>query len=117
NLSLAVAEDYTAASGPVRRSGLFGVLLALAAGLAALTLLLVIARRATQDIERVARAASAIAAGNLEQRIGPGATVETRELAESFNAMSDRLRALVAKEAESRQFQSFLRISAMISHD
>ena len=117
NLSLAVAEDYTAASGPVRRSGLFGVLLALVAGLAGLALLLLIARRATGDIERVAHAASAIAAGNLEQRIAPGATAETRALAESFNAMSDRLRGLVAKEAESRQFESFLRISAMISHD
>jgi len=49
--------------------------------------------------------------------IEPGATAETRRLAESFNAMSDRLRELIAKEAESRQFQSFLRISAMISHD
>ena len=117
DLSLAVAEDYTAASGPVRRSGLLGVGLALAAGLAALALLLLIARRATQDIGRVARAASAIAAGDIGQRIAPGATAETRELAESFNAMSDRLRELIAKEAESRQFQSFLRISAMISHD
>jgi signal transduction histidine kinase len=117
NLSLAVAENYTAATGPVRRSGLFGVLLALAAGLAALALLLFIARRETQDIERVARAAAAIAEGNVGQHIEPGATAETRALAESFNKMSDRLRGLIVKEAESRQFQSFIRISAMISHD
>ena len=31
--------------------------------------------------------------------------------------MTDRLRELIAREAETRQFQSFLRISAMISHD
>jgi len=31
--------------------------------------------------------------------------------------MTERLRELIAREAESRQFQSFLRISAMVSHD
>ena len=117
HLSLAATEDYTAAVGPVRRSALFAAGLALIAGLSALALLLVTAGRETHDIEAVARGASAIAAGNLDQRIEVSATGETRDLAESFNLMSDRLRELIAREAESRQFQSFLRISAMISHD
>ncbi|MBC7929879.1 MAG: HAMP domain-containing protein, partial [Rubrivivax sp.] len=116
-LSLAVAEDYGAAVGPVRRSGLFGIALALAAALGALTLLLIIARRERRDIARVARGASAIAAGQLDQRIEVSRSGETRELAENFNRMSDRLRELIAREAETRQFQSFVRISAMISHD
>lgn len=116
-LSLAVAEDYSAATGPVRRSGLFGIALALAAALCALALLLVIARRERRDIALVARGASAIAAGELDQRIEVSRSGETRELAESFNRMSDRLRELIAREAETRQFQSFVRISAMISHD
>jgi signal transduction histidine kinase len=116
-LSLAATEDYTAAVAPVRRSSLFTVGLALASGLAALGLLLVTAGRETHDIKAVARGASAIAAGNLDQRIEVSATGETRGLAESFNLMSDRLRELIAKEAESRQFQSFLRISAMVTHD
>jgi signal transduction histidine kinase len=117
NLSLAVAEDYTAAAGSVRRWGLLAFALALAAALAALALLLAIARRTTEDIRRVALAAEAVAGGDVSQRIAPGATAETRSLAESFNKMSDRLRELITKEAESRQFQSFIRISAMISHD
>ena len=87
------------------------------AALAALALLLAIARRTTEDIRRVALAAEAVAGGDVSQRIAPGATAETRSLAESFNKMSDRLRELITKEAESRQFQSFIRISAMISHD
>jgi signal transduction histidine kinase len=117
NLSLAASEDYTATVGPVRRSALFTGGLGLAAGLTALALLFVTAGREMHDIKTVARGASAIAAGNLDQRIDVSATGETRELAESFNLMSDRLRELIAREAESRQFQSFLRISAMISHD
>ncbi|HYY95167.1 MAG TPA: ATP-binding protein [Pyrinomonadaceae bacterium] len=117
NLSLAVAEDYTTAAGPVRRWDLLAVALALAASASALVLLLLIARRTTEDLERVARAAAAIAEGQVSQRIPPGATAETRALAESFNKMSDRLRGFIAKEAESRQFESFMRISAMITHD
>jgi signal transduction histidine kinase len=116
-LSLAVAEDYAAAVGPVRRSGLFGIALALLAGLGALALLLIISRRERRDIARVTRGASAIAAGHLDQRIEVSRSGETRELAENFNRMSDRLRELIAREAETRQFQSFVRISAMISHD
>jgi signal transduction histidine kinase len=116
-LSLAASEDYSAAAGPVRRVGLFGAALALLAGLAGLAVMLYIARRETHGIEEVARGASAIAAGNLDQRITVSRSGETRELAECFNAMSDRLREHIAREAESRQFQSFLRISAMISHD
>lgn len=116
-LSIAVAEDFAAAVGSVRRSGIFGVALALVAGLCAVALLLVVSRRERRDIERVTRGASAIAAGELDQRIEVSRSGETRELAENFNRMSDRLRELIAREAESRQFQSFVRISAMISHD
>ena len=116
-LSLAASEDYSTAVGPVRRAGLLGAAVGLVAGLAGLVLLLFIARRETHGIEQVARGASAIAAGHLDQRITVSRSGETRELAECFNTMSDRLQELIAREAESRQFQSFLRISAMISHD
>lgn len=116
-LSLAASEDYSAAVAPVRSAGLLSVAVALAAGLAGLALLLFIARREQHGIEEVARGASAIAAGDLDQRIDVSRSGETRELADCFNKMSDRLQELIAREAESRQFQSFLRISAMISHD
>ncbi|HEV7843556.1 MAG TPA: ATP-binding protein, partial [Pyrinomonadaceae bacterium] len=36
---------------------------------------------------------------------------------ESFNLMTDRLREQIAREAETRQFESFLRLSAMLTHD
>src|SRR5205085_88637 len=107
----------SATTRPARRTVVIAIALACVACLAALALLLVIARHETRDIERVARGASAIAAGNLDQRIEVSATGETKDLAASFNLMTDRLRELIAREAESRQFQSFLRISAMISHD
>jgi signal transduction histidine kinase len=117
NLSLAASEDYTAAVAPARRDFIIISAVALVACVAAVALLLIIARQESLAVGRVARGASAIAAGNLEQRISVSASGEARDLADSFNAMSDRLRELIAREAETRQFESFLRISAMVSHD
>lgn len=117
NLSLAASEDYAGALVPVRRAALFGGGLALVAALAGAALLLFIGARETRGIGLVARSASAVAAGDLEQRIEVSHSGETRELAENFNAMTERLRELIAREAESRQFASFMRISAMVSHD
>ena len=117
SLSLAASEDYTAAVAPVGRAARVGAGLGLLAGLAGLGLLFFVVGRETRGIDRVARGASAIAAGNLDQRIEISTSGETRELAENFNAMTERLRELIGREAETRQFQSFLRISAMVSHD
>ncbi|HEX6186133.1 MAG TPA: ATP-binding protein [Pyrinomonadaceae bacterium] len=117
NLSVAASEDYTGGLAPVRRAALVGGALALLAGLAGAALLTLIAERETRGIDRVTRGASAIAAGDLDQRIDVSHSGETRELAENFNAMTMRLRELIAREAESRQFASFMRISAMVSHD
>lgn len=116
-LSLAATEDYSAAVAPLWRTFLYGLLLALVAQLAGLALLLVAAGRETEDIERVAQGASAIAAGDLEQHVEVSSTAETKGLAARFNQMSEQLRDLIAREAEQRQFASFMRISAMVSHD
>ena len=117
DLSVAASEDYAGALAPVRGAALAGAGAGLLATLAGAALLFVIAARQTRGIGLVARRASAVAAGDLDQRIEVSHSGETRELAENFNAMTERLRELIAREAESRQFQSFMRISAMVSHD
>ena len=117
DLSLAASEDYAGAVAPVRRAALWGGALALLSAAAAVVLLFFIAARETRNITLVARSASAVAAGDLDQHIEVSHSGETRELAENFNLMTLRLRELIAREAESRQFASFMRISAMVSHD
>ncbi|HLM58136.1 MAG TPA: ATP-binding protein, partial [Pyrinomonadaceae bacterium] len=117
NLSLAAAEDYAAALAPARGAALWAGGLSALAGLAGLALLVFLARRAERDFRRVAHGASAIAGGQLDRRIEVSTSGETRELAETLNAMGARLREMIAREAESRQFESFMRLSAMISHD
>lgn len=116
-LAVAVAENYSQAVGGLQRAGLSGVALALLAALVAATLLVVLVGRMTRRIGRVVEGAAAIAGGNLDQRIEVETSDETRVLAESFNRMTDRLREQIQREAETRQFQSFMRLSAMLTHD
>ncbi|MFL6210010.1 MAG: ATP-binding protein [Pyrinomonadaceae bacterium] len=117
DLSVAVAANATAAGAGLQLIGTIGIVLTILTALAAAVILTVVIQRTSRRINRVADAAAQIAAGNLEQRILVQSTDETRLLAESFNLMSDRLREHIAREAESKQFQSFLRLSAMLTHD
>jgi signal transduction histidine kinase len=117
DLSVAAAENYTRAAAGVSRDALTSLALALLVAGAAALLVLVTVTRATRRIRRVTEAAEAIGAGDLSQRIEVRTNDETHALAEGFNRMSDRLRELIAREAETRQFQSFVRLSAMLTHD
>lgn len=118
DLSVAVAGNYTRAVEGLSRSAFVVLALALLVAAAAALLLFVISTRAARRIERVTEAAAAIATtGDLNQRIEVQANDETHALAEGFNRMSDRLRELIARESEMRQFQSFVRLSAMLTHD
>lgn len=115
--SLAVAGNYSLATEGLQRRAWITLLLTVLIGVGtAITLTLAVGRTARQ-IERVTEGAVAIAGGRLDQRIEVRSNDETRLLAESFNKMSDRLRAQLAHEAEMRQFQAFLRLSAMMTHD
>ncbi|HVG28250.1 MAG TPA: ATP-binding protein [Pyrinomonadaceae bacterium] len=117
DLSVAVAANETAATAELRRAGKAYVALALLVACAAVGLVLVRERRAARRIERVARAAQAVAAGNLDERLDVSAHDRTRTIAESFNLMTDRLREHLRRESENQQFQAFMRLSAMLTHD
>lgn len=115
--SLAVAGNYSTATGSLRRRGYLSLALAVLIGGVTAIILSVVVGRMARQIERVTEGAVAIAGGQLDQRIEVRSSDETRLLAESFNIMTDRLREQMAREAEMRQFQAFLRLSAMMTHD
>jgi signal transduction histidine kinase len=117
DLSVAVAGDYSAAVRPLSWTGWPSIGLTALIGLAAVVWLSLYLRRTARSIARVTAGAVAIARGKLDERIEVRSSDETRLLAETFNAMGDRLREQIAREAESRQFESFLRLSAMLTHD
>lgn len=115
--SVAVAGNYTQATSRLKRLGLVAFTLLTVFGLGTLLVFTHILRNTARSIERVTEGAVAIAGGKLEQRIEVRSNDETRLLAESFNIMTDRLREQIAHETESRQFESFMRLSAMLTHD
>lgn len=117
DISMAVAGNYSMAVAALRRRGLISLALSVLVGVVTAAALTLVVGRTARSIERVTEGAVAIAGGRLDQRIEVRSNDETRLLAESFNKMSDRLREQMAREAESRQFQAFMRLSAMMTHD
>ncbi len=116
-VSVAVAGNYSTAMQGVRRLGWIALALLAVFGLLMVVVLTRVARGTARSIERVTEGAVAIAGGKLDQRIEVRSSDETRLLAESFNIMTDKLREQIARETESRQFESFMRLSAMLTHD
>jgi signal transduction histidine kinase len=68
-------------------------------------------------IAKVAQSAADIAAGKITQPVEIVAGPELQKLAANFNRMIEKLREQMAREAEARQFQAFMRLSATITHD
>ncbi|MGH9846168.1 MAG: sensor histidine kinase [Blastocatellia bacterium] len=73
--------------------------------------------RITDSIRHVTRGAKAVATGNLGYQIKVNTRDETRVLGEAFNRMAGRLREMIRKEGEQKQFESFARLSAVLTHD
>jgi signal transduction histidine kinase len=116
-LALAVVTDYSRELAAVRQELLRNLLAAVViALLAALTLTLIAQRRSGKSLERLTQGAVAIARGRLDQQLVVS-SAENQPLADSMNVITARLREQLAREAESRQFDSFLRLSAMLTHD
>ncbi len=71
----------------------------------------------SSGIARVREDLSAIAKGELNRRIILQSSDDARGIADNINVVTERLRAQIAREEESRQFESFVRLSAMLTHD
>ncbi len=117
DVSVAVALDYSAAVASQSRSGWLVVSLIALIALTAAALLWLYLRRQAGSLQRITEGAVAIAGGKLDERIEVRSSDEMRVLAETFNQMSDKVNEQIAREAESRQFESFMRLSAMLTHD
>jgi signal transduction histidine kinase len=117
DLSVAVLMDETMATAALRREGRLYVALSALLALVVAGLVFTREARSARRIERIAQAAQAVADGDLERRLEVGENDRTRVIAESFNLMTERLRSHIRSEAEGRQFQGFMRLSAMLTHD
>jgi signal transduction histidine kinase len=117
NMSVAVMENYKQATSAARRSAVWGLVYSILIGSTAAILLSFYFQFRTSGLERVNKAVAAIAEGKLDQHIELRSSDENRVLADNVNLMTDRLREQIARETEARQFQSFVKLSAMLTHD
>ena len=117
NVAVAVARHRSAPLSAAHRWGVAGLLLALFTALGAAFALVHYEQRRTKGMARVSEDLSAIAKGELDRRIILQSSDDARGLADNINVVTERLRAQIAREEESRQFESFVRISAMLTHD
>jgi signal transduction histidine kinase len=116
-LSLAVARNYSLLTTNTRLLGWLSVVFALLIGTGAAVLLSHYYLRKTQSIDRVAEGVGAIAKGKLDHRIELRSSDDLRPLADNLGLMTKQLRDQIAREAETKQFQSFVRLSAILTHD
>jgi len=116
-LNAATTSNFEQLLADARRNGWIGLLVASLLGL--LSALMVSRQWAHQarGIERVSESVEAIAKGELDRRIELQSSDDLRPLAENLDLMTKQLREQLAREAESRQFQSFVRLSAVLTHD
>ena len=74
-------------------------------------------QRQTSGLERVTKGLTAVAKGELDDRVELRSSDEARPVADDLHALTERLRNQLAREAETQQFESFFRLSAMLTHD
>ena len=117
NVNVEVARDRSSYTSSAHRWGVAGLVLAVLAALAAAFLLEHHVQGRSRGIARVTEDVSAIAKGELDRRIILQSSDDARGLADNINVVTERLRAQIAREEESRQFESFVRLSAMLTHD
>ena len=117
NVAVAVARDRSASLSSAHRWGIAGLVLALLSAAGGAFLLERHVQRRSRGIAQVSEDVSAIAKGELDRRIILESSDDYRSLADNINVVTDQLRAQIAREEETRQFQSFMRLSAMLTHD
>jgi len=117
NVAVAVARNRAEFISGAHRWGIANLLLALLIGFAAAFVIERHVRRRSAGMERVTEDLSAIAKGEVDRRIILQSSDDARGLADNINVVTERLRDKIAREEESRQFESFVRLSAMLTHD
>ena len=117
NVAVAVARDRSSLLSSAHLWGIAGLVLALFAAAGAAFVLERHVKSRSRGIARVTEDVSAIAKGDVARRIVLQSSDDYRSLADNINVVTDKLRAQIAREEESRQFESFMRISAMLTHD
>lgn len=116
DLAVAVASNRDLMIADARRTGIISLIAALVLATIAASLLTRYWQRRVRGIERVTEGMGAIAQGQLDHSFELSSD-DLRPLAANVGLITEKLREQIAREAESRQFDSFVRLSASLTHD
>ena len=116
DLAVAVASNRDLMIAGARRTLIISLIAALILGTIAASLLTRYWQRRVRGIERVTEGVGAIARGKLDHSFELSSD-DLRPLAANVGLVTQKLREQIAREAESRQFDSFVRLSASLTHD
>jgi signal transduction histidine kinase len=116
-VTIALARDVSELTSSIRTWGLAGFGLAVALALVSALLVESFVQRKTSGLERVTEGLTAVAKGELDHRVELRSSDEARAVADDLRVLTERLRSQLAREAETQQFESFFRLSAMLTHD
>ncbi len=116
NLSVAVASNRDLLLKDARRTGRISLIAALVLGAIAASFLTGYWQKRVRGIQRVTEGVGAIAQGQLDHSFDLSSD-DLRPLAANVGLVTQQLRDQIAREAESRQFDSFVRLSASLTHD
>jgi len=112
-----VARQRSDFMSGAHRWGITGLVIALLFAAAAAFFLERHVSKPSSGIARVREDLSAIAKGEFDRRIILQSSDDARGIADNINVVTERLREKIAREQESRQLESFVRFSAMLTHD
>ena len=116
-LRVIVAAPVSPYVTPFERAAKLGVGLLLVVALVALGLSVALSTRITRSLQRMADAASAVAAGDLQRTIDETADDEIGRVARAFNAMTDSLRRTLGELAGQRALAAVGEFAASLSHE
>ena len=117
NITLAIGRDRSAAVSSAHSWGVAGLVLALVFGIAMAFVIEKLVQRRSTGLARVHEGLTAVAKGQLDHRVELRSSDDARSMADNLNILADKMRSQYVREAEARQFESFFRLSAMLTHD
>src|SRR5215213_3194374 len=116
-VTAAVARQRSDFTSSAHRWGIAGLMIALLMSARAAWLLERHVNKRSRGMARVSEDLSAIAKGELDRRIILQSSDDARVIADNINVVTEQLREKIRREQESRQLESFVRFSAMLTHD
>jgi signal transduction histidine kinase len=116
-MELLGAAPTTAYTAPFAAAGRRGLAALAVVGLAALIITLVLTRRVTGSLVRLAAAADAVRAGDLSPRVELESTDEVGRMARAFNGMIESLRRMLRERSEREAVTAVGEFAASLAHE